>query len=1034
MKHTKLVLTVLFLMTLSTQLLGSFNNFEMDDYYLGVKTINSDAADIDHDGDLDFLTIQSYFSHMHLTQNNGANGLANNYITNYASDAKFIDFDGDGWDDMVYHYNYGTAGLYFKRNDQTGNFVQHSVLSTTDLGSNLAANGVATIAVGDYDADGDEDLLIGGGRHNTHVIVLQNDGNGGFTEVYTHPLSYDHTESRFADFDGDGDLDFMMLTGKWYDYNSQPMVWENTGSGFQVAYTEPAPFMISATRDGDVADLDGDGDLDIVAAGPYSNGFSGVVIYENTGSFNFTVHQIYDQTGMTMGGVRVGDFDLDGDIDLVTSTGLAWDPAGHSLTILSNEGNLNFVQSWDGDEFDNNGYATVINSIAWVGDAEGDGDLEVMTGEYYNGYLHGFNSPPPPPPPTEQTFTILGANGSIGDIDPYTQASLDGGVTWQQAYLTGGHPWGLIPGTNSWVNFDPDDEVGLNTRTPYRIRFVVPEDFTDPSMVFEIKADNRALIWINDTFIDSIDGGGLSQTEGVTTTPADIVVSQALHTGLNEIRLTMVDWGGIVGFNYRIDVTMTSTEDISDAVLTPDEAAELNNPPLADAGPDQAINVASVNLDGSGSSDPDGNLLSYSWSKNGNVIATEVNPTVTLADGSHTITLTVSDGELSATDQMVVDVVTNVAPIADAGDNQSIDCVISNVDVTLDGSGSSDADGDDLTYSWLLGGNEVSTDASFNTSLGNGSHTFTLTVSDGNASSSAEVTVSIAFDVVAPELTVPEAITVIANADGGYSGGIGTATASDVCDANVGITNDAPATFPLGQTTVTWTATDAAGNSAAGEQLVTVEAFPVVVDIKPDDDNNRVNPKNRGVIPVAVLTTDDFDALTIDVGSLSFGPGGTGAAHGGHSEDVDGDGDLDLMLHFSTQGSGVSKGDTELCLEGLTVDGVPVAGCDAINTTGGGRAKEMVEGATPGQFALQQNYPNPFNPTTSISYDIADAGLVRLTVYNLVGQEVAQLVNGHQSAGRYQISFDAGHMSNGMYFYILEAGEQRFINKMTLMK
>lgn len=625
----------------------------------------------------------------------------------------------------------------------------------------------------------------------------------------------------------------------------------------------------------------------------------------------------------------------------------------------------------------------------------------------------------------EQTFTILGANGSVGDIDPYSQSLPEGATEWQPVYLTGWHPWGFIPGTNSWVNFDPNNAVGLNTRTPYRIRFEVPEDYTDPSMVFTLKADNRALVWINDTFIDSVTGGGL-------ITPADAIVSDALHAGVNEIRLMMVDWGGIVGFNYRIDVTMTSCEDIADAVLTPDEASALNNPPLADAGQDQASETTSVTLDGSGSSDPDENLLIYSWSENGNVIATGVNPTITLGDGSHTITLTVSDGELSDTDQVTVDVVTNVAPVAAAGYDQSYDCLAEDVSVTLDGSASSDEDGDGLSYSWSSNGSVVSTDATFNTTLGNGSHTFTLTVSDGELSSSDDIVVEVSIDTEAPVLTVPDDVSLYANAAGGFSGSIGAATATDGCSTPT-VSNDAPAIFTLGETTVTWTATDAAGNSASGEQLVTVEAFPVVVDIKPDDNNNRVNPKNRGVIPVAVLTTDDFDALTIDVGSLSFGPGGTGAAHGGHHEDVDGDGDLDLMLHFSTQGSGVSKGDTELCLEGLTIDGVPVAGCDAISTTGG-RAKEIVGGLVPDNFALMQNYPNPFNPTTSISYDIADGGMVSLMIYNLIGQQVAQLTNGYQAAGSYSVNFDASHLSNGTYFYILEADGQRHIMRMTLLK
>ncbi|MCF7922683.1 MAG: T9SS type A sorting domain-containing protein [Candidatus Marinimicrobia bacterium] len=272
-----------------------------------------------------------------------------------------------------------------------------------------------------------------------------------------------------------------------------------------------------------------------------------------------------------------------------------------------------------------------------------------------------------PDPPTEQTFTIYGAVGTQGDVDPYTQSLPAGATEWQQAYLIGPHQWGQISGTTSWVNFDPNPEVGLNTRTPYRIRFDVPTDYTTPSIDFKVKADNRAVIWINDTFIDSVEGD--DGAAGLTI--SDATFASAINSGLNEIRITMVDWGGIVGLNYKIDITMTSAEDISDAVLTPDDAAALNNAPVADAGPDQSVNIASVTLDGSASSDPDGNLLIYTWSENGSDIATGVDPTVTLAHGSHTITLTVSDGELSDTDDVVVDV--SLPPMATSTPNPADD-------------------------------------------------------------------------------------------------------------------------------------------------------------------------------------------------------------------------------------------------------------------------------------------------------------------------------------------------------------------------
>ena len=424
--------------------------------------------------------------------------------------------------------------------------------------------------------------------------------------------------------------------------------------------------------------------------------------------------------------------------------------------------------------------------------------------------------------PTEQTFTIFGANGNVGDIDPYSQSLPAGATEWQPVYLTGGHPWGLIPGTNSWVNFDASNTVGLNTRTPYRIRFEVPADFSNPSMVFNLKADNRALIWINDTFIDSVDGQGSPSIDATIAEPA-------LHPGVNEIRLMMVDWGGIVSFNYRIDVTMTSCENIADAVLTPDEAAVLNNAPTADAGLDQTSEITSITLDGSGSSDPDGNLLSYSWSLNGTEIATGVSPTISLADGSYTLVLTVSDGELNDTDEVNIVVATNQPPVADAGADQTFSCIVGGTNVSLDGSASSDADGDALTYSWSLGGSEVSSAASFTDSLGGGVYAYLLTVSDGQAEATDTVVVTIITDDEAPVITLaganPDSVVCL------YSYADPGASVADNCDANPAMTVTSTVdTSLVGEYTITYSAVDASGNPATAVRTVKVINNAPVVD------------------------------------------------------------------------------------------------------------------------------------------------------------------------------------------------------------
>ena len=106
----------------------------------------------------------------------------------------------------------------------------------------------------------------------------------------------------------------------------------------------------------------------------------------------------------------------------------------------------------------------------------------------------------------------------------------------------------------------------------------------------------------------------------------------------------------------------------------------------------------------------------------------------------------------------------------------------------------------------------------------------------------------------------------------------------------------------------------------------------VRMDIKPSSLPNSINVKSKGVIPVAIISTTDFDASSVAASSLAFGPGGAPAVHGGHLEDVSGDGLLDLMLHFGNQETGIDCGDTSAVLTGRTFDGQRITGEDSVRT------------------------------------------------------------------------------------------------------
>jgi Secretion system C-terminal sorting domain len=139
--------------------------------------------------------------------------------------------------------------------------------------------------------------------------------------------------------------------------------------------------------------------------------------------------------------------------------------------------------------------------------------------------------------------------------------------------------------------------------------------------------------------------------------------------------------------------------------------------------------------------------------------------------------------------------------------------------------------------------------------------------------------------------------------------------------------------------------------------------------------------------------------------------------------------DVLLSLKFVAT---VAKGSVALTMG----DGSEFADANANTISMAKLASNNVEiGAVPSVFELAQNYPNPFNPTTEIRYNIAAAGKVSLTIYNMMGQEVNRLVNGQQEAGFYTVQWNASGMPSGAYVYRLQVDDKFTASKrLTLLK
>jgi hypothetical protein len=245
--------------------------------------------------------------------------------------------------------------------------------------------------------------------------------------------------------------------------------------------------------------------------------------------------------------------------------------------------------------------------------------------------------------------------------------------------------------------------------------------------------DRQVSIAVGQTSIDvTLDGNASSDSDGTiasyawtgTLDPAD-VVNPTVNLGAGE---------------YTFVLTVTDNDGAVSAADT--VTIFVNLPPVADAGPDRQVNIpygeqtVNVTLDGSASTDSDGTIAAYNWT--GTVDPADVVfPTVSLGSGTHVFTLVVTDddGAASAADTVTISV--NASPVAYAGSNRYLNLPLgaSTMDVTLDGSGSTDSDGTIVTYTWT-GSPDPADIVGPTVTVGAGMHNFYLTVTDDKGADS----------------------------------------------------------------------------------------------------------------------------------------------------------------------------------------------------------------------------------------------------------------------------------------------------------
>ena len=180
------------------------------------------------------------------------------------------------------------------------------------------------------------------------------------------------------------------------------------------------------------------------------------------------------------------------------------------------------------------------------------------------------------------------------------------------------------------------------------------------------------------------------------------------------------------------------------------------------------------------------------------------------------------------------------------------------------------------------------------------------------------------------------------------------------------------------------------------------------------------------------LSTSNVSTTTIvdAYGTMTL-PGGASfeALRIRYSETTDTDTYLDYIF-ISNSGATVNIYSSDLNLPNSGIVNVDGASYNGVPTTTG--VEQISE--LPVNFNLSQNYPNPFNPTTKIEYSIPEQSFVDLRIYDILGNEVAKLVNKEQAAGTYKADFSGISLTSGTYFYRIKTEGFVETKKMTLLK
>ena len=1016
-----------FLAGLPTMALAQFT--DMSAGLDGVVYSSAAWGDYDNDGDLDVLLAGLAAGGIRIAkvyQNTGSGftdigaGLTG---VEYCAVA-WGDYDNDGDLDILLAGRTAIAAF-------TTKIYQNNGGSFSDIGAGLPGTWENSAAWGDYDNDGDLDFLLTGFHSGVNYIanVYQNNG-GDFTNIGAGLAGapYSDNSEAWGDYDNDGDLD-LLLVGFDSGYNNFARIYKNTGGSFTDIGAGLTGVANSSAAWGD---YDNDGDLDLLLTG-MDAGYNIIAkIYQNTGG-NFTDIGA-SLTGVAFGSVAWGDYDNDGDLDLLI--------AGSDLAKVYQNTGSGFT------DIGANLAGIADGSAAW-GDYDNDGDLDLLltgggTAKVYQNTGSVFNTVPIAP--TNLSQSVSGTSVTFSWNASSDAQTPSAGLTYNL----------MVGAIANGVDINsPMAEVG----TGYR-------------RVVQMGGANHNTSW---TLNNLVDGNYFWRVQAV---------DQAFAGSPFSAEGTF----NIVSCNVTVDAG-------SDVSICFNEPAYLDGTPGGDG---------TYTFTWSVFSGPD---LSSTQFSNSSVEDPTFTPSMS---GTYVLTFTVDDGSCPAVSDNV-EIIVNPSLAADAGGDSRI-CF--GETIPLGGNSTASGGTPPYTYSWTASPADptlAAPDAANPQVRPVTTTTYTVEVTDANGCTvTDQVTVTVLPFVFHANKVTLKSTKQVPSHGAIHSNGLLTVEKGTPSTYNSNLTAIGKITINK-QNTINGDVTSQTSISNSGTINGAKTIGPVNVEplpslnysaggsnaTVPSGGSLSLAPGSYGIVTMSdggtlKLTSGEYfmnelrysstiEGGTIEIDLSSGDPITINVVTNlqiGHEGAVvllpNGESDSKLVTFNTKQSTSANWGREAYLLGSFNAPNAIVTLVKNTQLRGSVCAKEILvsndclflhhdsPGSLPGpgnlpkaffvdeeeaasdqpsvtSYQLEQNYPNPFNPSTVISFQLPVNSDVTLSIFNSNGQLVKKLVAGEMNAGHHSFTWDATNergerVASGMYLYVLKAGEFTAQRKLVLMK